>query len=222
MAIDSRKSREAERFDAYRVNLMRRSVPVAKEARKAWFERFQKLVETAFPDPNKLFQKPGLVTRMFAAEIELPGSHARDLEAMAQHLDILWEASTGEGIKEFITLITPDRRDLVWEFAADLGDSYVTGSVKFRNYSFARETSARPQERGRPPYRDSRGSDDRGGRPPYRDSRGRDDRGGRPSYRDNRGRDDRGGRPPYRGNRDSGSYGKRPSRPPFKKPRPKD
>ena len=108
MAIDSRKSREAERFDAYRVNLMRTSVPVAKEKRKEWFERFQKFIEEALPEPKKLFQKPGLVTRMFAAEIELPHSHARDLEAMAQHLDILWEASKTEDMQEWVTLITPD------------------------------------------------------------------------------------------------------------------
>ncbi|MCH7946097.1 MAG: hypothetical protein IIC73_08820, partial [Armatimonadetes bacterium] len=147
MAIDSRKSHETERFDAYRVKLMRTSVPVSKEARKGWFERFQKLVEAAFPEPRKLFMKPGMATRMFASEIEVPHSHPRDLEAMAQHLDLLWEASTGDEVKEFITLTTPDRRDLVWEFAADLGECYVTGSVKLRNYTFDRESG------GRPPYR---------------------------------------------------------------------
>ena len=230
MAHDSRKSRDASRFDAYRIDLMRRSVPIQKEARKEWFERFTKLVEDAFPEPKKLMQKPGMATRLFASEIEVPHSHPRDLEAMAQHLDLLWEASTAEVVKEFRTLITPDRRDLVWEFVADLGGSYVTGAVKLRNYSLDREErSDRPPFRhggrgdsrgsrdrddrgGRPPYRDR---DDRGGRPPYRDRddrggrpsyRDRDDRGGRPSYRD---RDGQGGRPPYRGNRDD--RGGRPS-----------
>ena len=221
-----RPNRGAERFDAFRRELIRAKLPVQKDERKQWEARFKEFVEAALPDPRKLFQKPGLAARLFAAEVELPNSHPRDLEVFAQQLDLVWEAKLPKGVEEWRTLTSPDRRDLVWEFAVDLGASYVTGSVKLRNYPFERpeprdrersygdRTERRPyQRRDDRPYQ--RRDDDRPSRPYQKRD---DDRPSRPYQK----RDD-GDRPsrPYQkrdGDRPSRPYqkrddGDRPTRP---------
>ncbi len=185
----ARPNRGAEGFDAFRRELIRRALPVQKEERKAWEERFKAFVEASLPEPRKLFQKPGLAARLFAAEVEVPNSHPRDLEVYSQQLDLIWEAKLPDEVVEWRTLTTPDRTDLVWEFAVDLGASYVTGSVKLRNFPFERpERRDRPQ--GERPYqRDDRPS---GG---YQGNRDRPSGG----YQGNRDRPSGGG---YQGNRD--------------------
>jgi len=226
MSNSSRQAREAEAFDAFRRELIRRALPVGKTARAEWEARFKDFVETALPTQNKMFQKPGLAARLFAAEIELPESHPRDLEVFAQQLDLVWEAKLPEEFIGWRTLTSPDRRDLVWEFALDLGPAYVTGSVKLRNYSFERPAPRDRSERPSGPYR----RDDRD-RPQQRDDRpsggyqGNRDRpsGGYQGNRDRpqggggyRGRDDRpSGGGGYRGDRDrpQGGGGYRGDRP---------
>jgi hypothetical protein len=201
-----RPNRGAERFDAFRRELIRARLPVQKEERKAWEARFKEFVEAALPEPRKLFQKPGLAARLFAAEIELPNSHPRDLEVFAQQLDLVWEAKLPKGVEQWRTLTSPDRRDLVWEFALDLGASYVTGSVKLRNYSLDR-----PERQERRPY--ERRDDRPGERRPYqrRDERPfqKRDEGDRPRrpYQ----KRDEGDRPPRPyGDRPSGDRPRRP------------
>ncbi|MEX2243277.1 MAG: hypothetical protein WD716_05455 [Fimbriimonadaceae bacterium] len=195
MSNSSRQAREAEAFDAFRRDLIRRALPVGKTARAEWEARFKEFVETALPTQNKLFQKPGLAARLFAAEIELPESHPRDLEVFAQQLDLVWEAKLPAEFIGWRTLTSPDRRDLVWEFALDLGAAYVTGSVKLRNYPFERPA---PRDRSERPSGQFR-RDDRD-RPPYQ----RDDR---PSGGGYRGRDDRPSGGGYRGDRPQGGGG---------------
>ena len=213
MSNSSRQAREAEAFDAFRRELIRRALPVGKTARAEWEARFKDFVETALPTQNKLFQKPGLAARLFAAEIELPESHPRDLEVFAQQLDLVWEAKLPAEFIGWRTLTSPDRRDLVWEFALDLGAAYVTGSVKLRNYSFERPAPRDRSERPSGPYR----RDDRD-RPQQRDDRpsgGYQGNRDRPSggYHGNRDRPSGG----YQGNRDrpqgGGGYRGRDDRP---------
>jgi hypothetical protein len=219
-----RPNRGAAAFDAFRRELIRRALPVQKTERKAWEERFKEFVEASLPEPRKLFQKPGLAARLFAAEIELPNSHPRDLEVYAQQLDLVWEAKLPEGA-ESRTLTSPDRTDLVWEFAVDLGGTYVTGSVKLRNYPFERpERKPRDGDGERRPYqrRDDRPSGDRERRPYQRRDEGerrpyqpRDEGERRPYQRRDEGerrpyqRRDEGERRPYQ-KRDDGDRPKRP------------
>jgi hypothetical protein len=152
---------------------MRTKLPVQKDQRKEWEERFKEFVEAALPEPKKLFRKPGLAARLFSAEVELPGSNPRDMEVYTQQLELVWPAKLPEGA-ESQTLASEDRNDVIWEFAVDLGTAYVTGSVKLRNFPFERpaprERSERPGER---PYRRDGGDRPRGGgyrgdRPPQR------------------------------------------------------
>ncbi len=195
----ARPNRGAEGFDAFRRELIRRALPVQKEERKAWEERFKAFVEASLPEPRKLFQKPGLAARLFAAEVEVPNSHPRDLEVYSQQLDLIWEAKMPDEVVEWRTLTTPDRTDLVWEFAVDLGASYVTGSVKLRNFPFERpERRDRPSQGDRPYPRDDRPSG--GG---YQGNRDRPQGGG--GYNRNDRPQGGGG---YQGNRDrpSGGY----------------
>lgn len=218
---EPRPGRGSAAFDAFRRELIRKCVPVQKTARTEWEAKIKEFVEAALPEPRKLFQKPGLAARMFAVEIEVPQSHPRDLEVFAQQLDLIWEAKVAQGLAEWRTLTTPDRNDVIWEFAVDTGGSYVTGCVKLRNFPFERPERREPregrsdEERPRRPYqrRDDRPSDDRPRRPyQQRGDRPSGDRPSRPYQR----RDDRpsGDRPPrpYQ-RRDDRPSGDRPSRP---------
>ena len=206
-----RPERRAEAFDAFRRELMRRAVPVQKDQRKEWEERFKEFVETAIPEPRKLFKKPGLAARLFAAEVEVPHSNERDMEVYSQQLEIVWPGKMPEGVVQQRTLTTLDRSDVIWEFAVDLGASYVTGSVKLRNFPFERPERREGAERTgeRRPYQRDAGRP--GERRPYQRDTGRtgerrpykrdDDRGGSRPYRRDEGpkrpyrRDDRGGPP---------------------------
>jgi hypothetical protein len=203
-----RPNRGAAAFDAFRRELIRRALPVQKTERKAWEERFKEFVEASLPAPKKLFQKPGLAARLFASEIEVPNSHPRDLEVYAQQLDLIFEAKLPKDVVEWRTLTSPDRTDLVWEFAVDLGATYVTGSVKLRNYPFERpERKPRDGDGERRPYQRR----DEGERRPYqrRDEGQSGDRERRPYQRRDEGerrpyqRRDEGERRPYQ-RRDEG------------------
>lgn len=225
-----RPNRGAVAFDAFRRELIRKCLPVQKEARAEWEKLFKEFVEEALPEPQKIYSKPGLAARMFFAEIELPHSHPRDLEVYAQQLELVWEAKVPESVNQWRTLVTPDRHDVIWECAVDLGGTYVTGSVKLRNFTFDKPKK-RDDGEGRPYRRREEGEDrprrpyqkrEEGDRPrrPYqrRDDRpsGGDDRPRRPyQRRDDRpsGGDDRPKRP-YQRRDDRPSGGDdRPKRP---------
>jgi hypothetical protein len=220
-----RPNRGAAAFDAFRRELIRKCLPVQKEARSEWEKLFKEFVEQSLPEPQKIFSKPGLAARMFFAEIELPRSHPRDLEVYAQQLELVWEAKVPESVTEWRTLVTPDRHDVIWECAVDLGCKYVTCSVKLRNYTF--EKPAKRDDGERRPYRRREEGEDRPRRPyqkrddgdrPRRPYQKRED-GDRPSRpyqrRDDRptGGDDRPKRP-YQRRDDRPSGGDdRPKRP---------
>ncbi len=194
----SGKSRDAEAFDTFRRELMRRAVPVSKALRKEWEEKFKAFVEAALPEQKKMFQKPGLASRLFAAEIELVDAHERDLEAYSQHIDLLWEADLSKDCKTAKSLTSADRRNFVWEFALEIEGGYVTGCIKLRTTSFDRPEgpdAARPVGDGG--YRRDGDRPSGGGYRGDRPSGGGGHRGDRPSG---------GG---YRGDRPSGGGGYR-------------
>lgn len=137
--FDSSDSRRAAEFDSFRRELVLRSRTVAGDRREAWFERLKELVSALFPDATVNFRKPGLATRLFSAEVELPGRDKMHLLDLAQELDDNWKATYKEEVKGGASCVYLDRLDGIWEWVLDLGDCYVSGHVKLRNFSFTRE-----------------------------------------------------------------------------------
>lgn len=171
------------------------------EQRELWFERLKELIEAMFPESGAHFRKPGLATRMFSAEVPLPGSDKMHLFDLAQELDDNWKSMHKEEVKAGASCVYVDRMDGIWEWALDLGTTFVTGHVKLRNFVFDKDGS-RPE---RPAYERKRRTSEGGDGPPPR-RRTSEDSGGyerKPRY----GSDD-GGYKPYR--RTSGGFGSRP------------
>ncbi|MBL8066002.1 MAG: hypothetical protein JNM34_09100 [Chthonomonadaceae bacterium] len=162
MPFDPSDTRRTAEFDAFRREMVLHSVTVSGPAREQWFEKLKTLVEGMFPGAQTHFRKPGLATRMFSVEVELPEQDKYHLLDLCQELDDNWRAMVKSEVKAGASCVYRDRLDGIWEWAADLGPCYVTGHVKLRNFKFERPTD-RPR-----PMRDNRG--DRPDRP-NRDSR---------------------------------------------------
>ena len=238
MAFDSSDSRRAAEFDSFRRELVMHSKTVSGEAREAWFERLKALVEALFPGAETNFRKPGLATRLYSAEVSLPGQDKFHLVDLCTELDDNWRAAIKDEVKGGASCVYRDRLDAIWEWCVDLGNCYVTGHVKLRNFAFDpdgknpnreyRPRPERPPGYDRPSYGDRRPGGDRpsygdrrpgGDRPPYGD-RNRPSNGDRPPYGDRKPYGDRpqgGDRPTY-GNRPDSSPGPQGSDRPFRKP----
>lgn len=232
MAHDPADSRRSLQFDRARRELVLESVPAAQEVRKQWLERFAELLKAMFPDAEVAMHKPGLATRMFAADVPIGARDKIQALDLARELDDNWRAYVkGQGTVESCCYL--DRLDGIWEWAVALEGYFVTGQVRLKNAAFVASSE------GRPPFRkpyggqggfDRRRPHDGGNRPygnrppgdrpqgdrPYGD-RGRHG-GGRPGGRPWQGKprhDDRGprpggdGPPPWK----QRPYGGRPSRP---------
>gem|GEM_PF-4810568 len=220
MAFDSSDSRRAAEFDTFRRELVMHSKTVSGEAREAWFEKLKALVEALFPGAETNFRKPGLATRLYSAEVSLPGQDKFHLVDLCTELDDNWRALIKDEVKGGASCVYRDRLDAIWEWVVDLGNCYVSGHVKLRNFAFDpdgtnpnREYRPRPERPGgfeRRPYNDRPAG---GGRPPYGDRKPYGDRpqgGDRPSYGDRKPYGDRpqgGDRPSYG---DRKPYGDRP------------
>lgn len=211
MPFDSSESRRAAEFDSYRRELVMHSRTVGGEAREQWFERLKSLVEALFPETEMNIRKPGLATRLYSIEVSVPHQDKYHLLDMATELDDNWRAQIKDEVKGGASCVYRDRLDAIWEFVADLGDSYVTGHVKLRNFSFHQDAERpqrepwgkggdrRPPKPARPfqsrpwtPREPSAEGGDRRDRPEGGGERGGFDRPKRPFNRP-------GGRPPFKG-----------------------
>lgn len=176
MAFDSSDSRRAAEFDSFRRELVMHSRTVSGEAREAWFARLKELVEALFPDSEVNFRKPGLATRLFSVEVSVPGQDKFHLMDMCSELDINWRASIKEDVKGGASCVYRDRLDAIWEWVADLGNCYVTGHVKLRNFNFDHKPNVPERKFGGPDqrrpdqHRPDRGFRDR----PYQDRKWED------------------------------------------------
>lgn len=144
MPFDSSESRRAAEFDSYRRELVMHSRTVSGEARELWFERLKALVEALFPETEMNIRKPGLATRLYSIEVSVPNQDKYHLLDMATELDDNWRAQIKTEVKGGASCVYRDRLDAIWEFVADLGDSYVTGHVKLRNFSFHNDATPPP------------------------------------------------------------------------------
>lgn len=208
--FDSSDSRRAAEFDSYRRELVLNSRTVSGEAREAWFKKLQELVTAMFPDAECNPRKPGLATRLFSVEVSLPQQDKMHLLDLATELDDNWRAAIKSHVKGGASCVYRDRLDAIWEWVVDLGDYYVTGHVKLRNFRFegSSDNPGRPSyDRPQRPYQERRPYGDRPDRDrqPYGD---RPDRERRP-YNDRPNQDRR----PYGG----GGGGDR--KPTFDRPR---
>ncbi len=227
MSKDAFRRAEPTEFESFRRSLVGRAKPISGDERTVWFEKMEEMVKTVFPEQEVRSNKPGLSFKLFFFEVALPDMEMPALEHAAGELAGTWQENLPEGVKSSSVTIFPDRRDLMFEFVFDLGETYITGAVKLRCNHFGpkREEGAEGEDQDRP-----RRFEDRGGRPPRRDFgdrprrfESRDDRrpdGERPRRFDEDGQekprfDDRGprrdfgDRPPRRdfGGGDRGSYG---------------
>ncbi|MCW5937653.1 MAG: hypothetical protein KIT11_10150 [Fimbriimonadaceae bacterium] len=149
MRPDSPSPRSAE-FDEFRRELLLGSKPVAGEEREAWFERLKALCEALFPDSQRLERKPGLASRLFSIEVSLPDKDKFLLLDLANELDDNWRAETKPLVKAGSSCTYLDRLDAIWEWVVDLGDRFVTGHVKLRNYGLEPRSHERPKTGYRP------------------------------------------------------------------------
>ena len=217
MAFDDSDSRRAAEFDSYRRELVLHAKTVSGERRELWFSRLQELVKAMFPDIEANVRKPGLATRLFSIEVSLPHQDKMHLLDLATELDDNWRATLRDEVKGGASCVYRDRLDAIWEWVIDLGDCYVTGHVKLRNFNFDRGGDRPERSFDKKPFGDRRPYGDR---PQYGERRPYGDRpqGDRPSYGDRRPYGDRppsGDRPPYG---DRKPYGDRPpsgDRPPY-------
>ncbi len=198
MPFDDSFSRRAAEFDSYRRELVLHSRTVSGERREEWLQRLTTLVRALFPDAEAHVRKPGLATRLFSVEVSLPHQDKMHLLDLAAELDDNWRATLRDAVKGGASCVYRDRLDAVWEWVVDLGDCYVTGHIKLRNFNFERREDAGRPERtrsyDRPKNRDFGG-------PPKRkygdDNRDRDRDRGRDWKRDDHQGDFRdGSRPP--------------------------
>ena len=166
MRFGSPESRRAEEFDAFRRELVMRSKTVSGEQRDVWFERLKELIEAMFPESGAHFRKPGLATRMFSAEVPLPGSDKMHLLDLAQELDDNWKSMHRDEVKGGASCVYVDRMDGIWEWALDLGGTFVTGHVKLRNFVFDKDGP----KSDRPGYERKRHAPGDGDAPPRRRS----------------------------------------------------
>jgi len=202
MRFGSPESRRAEEFDAFRRDLVMRSKTVSGEQRELWFERLKELVEAMFPESGAHFRKPGLATRMFSAEVPLPGSDKMHLFDLAQELDDNWKSMHRDEVRAGASCVYVDRMDGIWEWALDLGSTFVTGHVKLRNFVFDKDGS-KPDK---PTYERKRRFTGEGDAPPPRRRTSEESEGG---YERKRrfGGDDEGFKPRRR---TTGGFGSRP------------
>lgn len=221
MMFDSSDSRRAAEFDSYRRELVLHSRTVSGEAREAWFEKLKELVTALFPDAECNARKPGLATRLYSLEVSLPHRDKMHLLDLATELDDNWRAMIKSEVKGGASCVYRDRMDAIWEWVVDLGDCFVTGHVKLRNFNFDHISNPRERSDGdrpeRRPYND-RPNYGGGERKPYQDRKPYGDRpGGDRPYQDRKPYGDRpGGDRPYQ---DRKPYGDRPSGDrPYQKP----
>lgn len=139
---------EPTAFESFRRALVGRAKPVADEARVEWFDRISGMVSTVFPEQEVRSNKPGLSFKLFFFEVALPGAEQGDLEEAARELAGTWDANMPDGVKAAHVNTYEDRKDLMFEFVFDLGETYVTGVVKLRCNSFGPARDAR-EPRGR-------------------------------------------------------------------------
>lgn len=204
MSQDPADARRSLAFDRARRLLILNAKTVSGAARKEWLERFTELLKAMFPDAEMNVAKPGLATRMYAADVAIGSRdkvHALDL---ARELDDNWRVFAQDyGTIESCCYL--DRLDGMWEWVVDLGDgTFVSGCARLKNSAFVtrEDRSERSEggfERGRGGY------GDRGGRPPHRRPYGDRPQGDRRPYGDR----PQGERRPYR-DRERRPYGDRP------------
>jgi hypothetical protein len=232
MAHDPADSRRSLQFDRARRELVLESTPVSQDARKQWLERFSELLAAMFPDADVKMSKPGLATRMFAAEVSIGSRDKVQALDLSRELDDNWRAYTKDlGRVESCCYL--DRLDGIWEWAVALEGAFVTGQVRLKNAAFVgsggREDGGQPHRkpfRPKRPHGEGQGGDTSEGRPygdrprPYGDRpRPYGDRprphGGRPRpYGGRPGGNDRNrhGGKPYGNRRTDRPYGGRPGR----------
>lgn len=157
--FDSSDSRRAAEFDSYRRELVLHSRTVSGESREAWFNKLQELVSALFPDSEVHARKPGLATRLFSLEVALPNKDKMHLLDLATELDDNWRSMIKPHVKGGASCVYRDRLDAIWEWVVDLGDAYVTGHVKLRNFSFENPTRHRADQSAERPWRRHQESD---------------------------------------------------------------
>src|SRR5690606_3136782 len=136
---DSYSRAEVSEFETARRLLVARAKPISGDDRGVWFEKIEGMIKTVFPEQEIRSSKPGLSYKLFFYEVSLPDFTMEDLEVAARELGGTWVASLPEGVTSALTNVYEDRKDLLFEFIFDLGETYVTGIVKLRCAHFPRK-----------------------------------------------------------------------------------